>query len=100
MELTSDIIYLIGLQPFYDILNSDMVYSDDSFIRTRLFLVDISELTFSGLLNHSLVQTWKSVPTLFVWTSKIFGLSEPGLMNHHCTVHVFILAQPNFSRNR
>ena len=39
---------------------------------------------FSRLLNHPLVQTWKSVPTLFVQTSEISGLSEPGLTNHHC----------------
>ena len=54
-------------------------YSDDLFIRTRLFLVD-----HSGLLNRPLVWTRKSVPTLFVRTSEISGLSEPGLTNHHC----------------
>ena len=53
--------------------------------RTRLFPVDISVLTsFPNCLNRPLVRRWKSVPTLFVWTSEISGLSEPGLTNHHC----------------
>ena len=55
-------------------------------LRTRLFRVHIFVINeFSALLNRPLVRTWKSVPTLFVWTSEIFWLSEPGLMNHHCT---------------
>ena len=40
---------------------------------------------FYGLLNRPLVRTWELVPTLFVGSSEISGLSEPGLMNHHCT---------------
>ena len=39
---------------------------------------------FSGLLNRPLVRTWKLVPTLFVRTSEISGILEPGLTNHHC----------------
>ena len=42
---------------------------------------------FSGLLKRPLVWTRKSVPALFVRTSEISGLSEPGLTNHHCTSH-------------
>ena len=26
---------------------------------------------------------------IFVWTSEIYGLSEPGLTNHHCTYIAF-----------
>ena len=45
-------------------------------------------ICLSGLLNRLLVGTWKSVPTLFVRTSKISGLSEPRLTNRHSlTVH-------------
>ena len=54
------------------------LYRYNSFIRIRFFPIDIS-----GLLNRPLVRTWKSVPTLFVQTSEISGLSEPGLTNHH-----------------
>ena len=57
------------------------MYSDDSFIRTRLFPVDISRL-----LNRPIARTWKSVPTLFVRISEISWLSEPRLTNHHCTL--------------
>ena len=31
----------------------------------------------------------KSVPELFVRTSEISGLSEPGLTNHHCIILAF-----------
>ena len=55
----------------------------DTFVPGRYFW--INEL--SGLLNRPLVRTWKSVPTLFVRTSEISGLSEPGLTNHHCNWH-------------
>ena len=48
----------------------------------HIFLFGLNK--FSGLLNRPLVQTWKSVPILFVWISEISGLSEPGLTNHHC----------------
>ena len=34
---------------------------------------------------------WKSVPTLFVQTGEISGLSQPGLTNHHCTSGVMCL---------
>ena len=40
---------------------------------------------FSGLLNRPTVQKRKSVPAPFVRISEIYGLSEPGLTNHHCT---------------
>ena len=52
----------------------------DTFVPGRYFRIK----EFSGLLNGSLVWTWKSVPALFVRTSEISGLSEPGLTNHHC----------------
>ena len=52
----------------------------DTFVPGLYFRIN----EFSGLLNHPLVRTWKSVPTFFVRTSEISGLSEPGLMNHHC----------------
>ena len=52
-----------------------------TFVPGRYFRIN----KFSGLLNRPLVRTWTSVPTLFVRTSEIFGLSEPGLTNHHCT---------------
>ena len=53
---------------------------------------DISGWTsLSGLLNRPLVRTWKSVPTLFSGLAEISGLSEPGLTNHHCTLHFIIL---------
>ena len=51
----------------------------DTFVPGRYFRIK----EFSGLLNRRLVLTWKSVPTLFVRTSEISGLSEPGLTNHH-----------------
>ena len=52
----------------------------DTFVPGRYFRIN----EISGLLNRPLVRTWKSVPTLFVRTSEISGLSEPGLTNHHC----------------
>ena len=52
----------------------------DTFVPGRFFRIN----KFSGLLNRPLVRTWKLVPTVFVRTSEISGLSEPGLMNHHC----------------
>ena len=39
---------------------------------------------FSRLLNRPIFWTRKSVPSLFVRTSEISGLSEPGLTNHDC----------------
>ena len=54
----------------------------DKFVPGRYFRIN----EFSGLLNRPLVQTSKSVLTLFVRTSEISGLSEPGLTKHHCTV--------------
>ena len=39
---------------------------------------------FSGFLNGPLVRTWKWVPTFFVRTSAISGLSVPRLTNYHC----------------
>ena len=39
----------------------------DTFVLGRYFWIN----EFSGLLNRQLVRTWKSVPTLFVRTSKI-----------------------------
>ena len=51
----------------------------DTFVPGRYFRIN----KFSGLLNRPLVWTWKSVPTLFVRTNEISGLSEPGLTNHH-----------------
>ena len=47
----------------------------DKFVPGRYFQIN----KFSGLLNRPLVRTWKSVPTLFVRTSKISVL----VMNHH-----------------
>ena len=52
----------------------------DTLVSGRYFRIN----EFSGLLNRPLVRTWKSVPTLFVRTSEISGLSKPGLTNHHC----------------
>ena len=52
----------------------------DTFVPGRYF--QINEL--SRLLNPQFVWMWKLVPTLFVRTSEISGLSEPGLTNHHC----------------
>ena len=79
----------------YDIVKTyyiEDMYSDDSFIRTGLFPVDISGFTsFFGLLNRSLVRTWKSVSTLFVRPSEMSGLLEPGLTNHNCTNFPFDL---------
>ena len=49
---------------------------------------------FSGLLNGPSVQKRKSVPALFVQISKILGLSEPGLANHHC-IYKQWAANPN-----
>ena len=55
----------------------------DTFVPGRSFRIN----EFSGLLNHPLVRTWKLVPSLFVRTSEISGLSEFGLTNHHCTIY-------------
>ena len=55
----------------------------DTFVPGQYFRIE----EFSGLLNSPLAQTWKLVPTLFVRTSKISGLSEPGLKNHHCMLN-------------
>ena len=44
----------------------------------------------SGLLNRLLVDLWKSVSALFVQTSEISGLSEPGLTNHHCILQLLV----------
>ena len=52
----------------------------DTFVPGQNFRIN----KFSRLLNRPLVQTWKSVPTLFVRISEISGLSDPGLTNHHC----------------
>ena len=52
----------------------------DKFVPSGYFRIN----GFSKLLNRQLVGTWKSVPTVFVRTSEISGLSEPGLTNHHC----------------
>ena len=52
----------------------------DMFVPGRYFWIN----EFSGLLNRPIVWTWKSVPTLYVRTSTISGLSEPGLTTHHC----------------
>ena len=60
----------------------------DTFVPCRYFRIN----EFSGLLNRPLVRTWKSVPTLFVRTKEISGLSEPGLTNHHC---IYILDSKN-----
>ena len=54
--------------------------NQDTFVPGRYFRIN----EFSELLNHPSVQKKKSVPAFFVRISKIFGLSEPGLMNHHC----------------
>ena len=54
-----------------------MIFNPDMFVPCRNFWIN----EFSGLLNHPLVHlvpTWKLVPTLFVQTSEISGLSEPG----------------------
>ena len=56
----------------------------DTFVPCRYFRIN----EFSGLLNRPLVRTWKSVPTLFVRTNEISGLSEPGLTNHLCILQV------------
>ena len=53
----------------------------DMFVPGRYFRIN----KFSGLLNCPLVRTWKSVPTLFVRTSEISGLSEPRLTNLRCS---------------
>ena len=62
----------------------------DTFVPGRYFQIK----KFSGLLNRQLVQMWKSVLSLFVLTSEISGLSEPGLTNHHCVsiawLHIFL----------
>ena len=57
----------------------------DLFVPGQYFRIN----DFSGLLNRPLVRTRKSVPALFVRTSEISGLSEPGLTNHHC-IHFFL----------
>ena len=49
---------------------------------------------FSGLLNRPIVRTWKSVPTLYVRTSEISGLSESGLTNHHCKMIPYAVLCP------
>ena len=56
----------------------------DTFVPGRYFRIN----QFSGLMNRPSVQERKSVPGLFVRISEISGLSEPGLMNHHCTVMI------------
>ena len=61
------------------------LYSDDSFIRTSLFSVNISGLTsFPDYWIAHKSRRGNRFP-LFVQNSKISGLSEPGLANRHCT---------------
>ena len=55
----------------------------DTFVLGQYFRIN----EFSGLLNRPLVRTRISVPPLFVPTSEISGLSEPGLTNHHCILY-------------
>ena len=57
----------------------------DTFVPGRYFRIN----EFSELLSWPLVRTWKSVATLFVRTSEISWLSEPGLTNHHCNTFLF-----------
>ena len=71
--------------PLFSSVQWWLVYPD-TFVLSRYF--QINEI--SRWLNRPLVRTWNSVPTLFVRISKISGLSEPGVTNHHCT---------NFSSN-
>ena len=58
----------------------------DTFVPCGYFWIN----KFSRLLNRPLVRTGKLVPTLFVRTSEISGLSEPGLMNHQCSHKIFL----------
>ena len=53
----------------------DDSFFPDTFVPSRYFRIN----------NCPLVRMWKSVPTLFVQTSEISRLSEPGLTNHHCS---------------
>ena len=62
-------------------VNTVMFVKPDTFVPSQYFRVN----QFSWLLNRPLVWTRKSVPALFVRTSEISGLSEPGFTNHHCT---------------
>ena len=66
---------------FQNVIQWWIIYPD-TFVPGRYFRIN----KFSGLLNCPLVRTWKWVPTLFVWTSKISRLSELGLTNHHCNL--------------
>ena len=56
----------------------DVIYSDDSFIWTRFVpsrYFRINEL--SGLLNHPLVRTGKSVPTLMSRLARFLDYRSP-----------------------
>ena len=59
-------------------------YSDNSFIRTRLFLVNISGLTSFPDSPISLDVAIGPHTFCPIRTSETSGLSEPGLTNHHC----------------
>ena len=77
-------------------LNSDMhvlsnwiqwwFFKPDTFVPGQYFRIN----EFSVLLNRPLVWTRKSVHALFVRTSKISGLSEPGLTNHLCSLKNYL----------
>ena len=58
------------------------LYMSDTFVPCQYFRINM----LSGLLNRPSVRTWLLVPTLFVWTSEISGLSEPRLTNLHCII--------------
>ena len=75
-----DLLLLIRQVIYLNHLNFLWFAYPDTFVPRWYFRIN----EFSGLLNRPLVRTWKSVPTLFVRTSEISGLSEPGITNHHC----------------
>ena len=69
------------------------VYSDNSFIwQVCSQLIFPYKLVFwitESPVYWSKLTLWKLVPALFVQTSEISGLLEPGLTNHHCNTIYF-----------